>query len=86
MRVSELETPTNTETPTADPVFRAMSALAKQGLGWEDLYVRLNAGGFVVTKAECRRFIFPLKARRPLRGGSGRFAACDGAATDAEHH
>lgn len=65
MRVSERP---NTETPSEhhqDPVFRAMSALAKQGLGWEDLYVRLNAGGFVVTRAECRRFVIP-KARRPL--------------------
>ena len=60
--------PQETQTPSEhhqDPVFRAMSALAKQGLGWEDLYVRLNAGGFVVTRGECRRFVFPLKARRP---------------------
>lgn len=69
MSVPASNTVPETETPTVDPVFRAMSALAKQGLGWEDLYVRLNAGGFVVTRAECRRFVIP-DARRPRPGAN----------------
>ncbi len=83
MTVFAKNTVPETETPSSDPVFRAMSELRKLGFGHEDLFVRLTKAGFAVTKAECRQFVIP-KARRPLRGGSGRFAACDGAAADAE--
>ncbi len=58
-----------TQTPSADPVFRAMSELRKDGFGWEDIYARLTKAGLAVTKAECRRFVIP-KARRP-GGASG---------------
>jgi hypothetical protein len=68
MRVSAPQKPSNTVEQHQDPVFRAMSALAKQGLGHEDIYVRLKAGGLAVTRAECRRFVIP-KARRPAGAG-----------------
>jgi hypothetical protein len=76
------QTPSNTVDHHQDPVFRAMSALAKQGLGWEDVYVRLTAGGFQVTRSECRRFVIP-KARRP-GGASGALCRLNGATPDAE--
>lgn len=58
-----------TQTPSADPVFRAMSELRKDGFGWEDIYARLTKAGLAVTKADCRRFVIP-KARRPAHRGN----------------
>jgi hypothetical protein len=64
---------------------RRIADMADAGMGWEDIVVRLRRDGENVDahKHTIRRFVLS-KARRPLRGGSGRFAACDGAAADAE--
>lgn len=76
-QLQETQTPSETQ---SDPVFRAMSELRKLDLGWEDIYVRMTAAGLNVSRAECRQFVIP-KARRPHRGGWGRFSAGEGAGT-----
>jgi hypothetical protein len=57
----------NTETPTRTPVppyFAVMCAMRKDGWGYEDIHIELEAMGFSVSLDDCRHFVIP-KARRP---------------------
>jgi hypothetical protein len=89
MTVFALETPTNTETPTEyrrPPYLAVMIEMCADGYGYEDIHIELKKMGFSVPLAACRRFVMgpPKRTTAPIGADGGRFAACDGAAADAE--
>ena len=85
--VFQPRTPTNTDTKLSPANKMYLRHLIERGYGWEDIVVKCRSipllRGIAPDAIRSLVLRFPI-ARRPLRGGSGRFAACDGAAADAE--